>query len=217
MKAKAIVLGGSGLVGSQLVKLLLNDDRVSSILLIGRSSFNITNTKLSELIVDFDKPEDWAPLVQGDILFSAFGTTIKKAGSKENQYKIDYKYQWEVANAAAKNGVKSCVLISSLGAKATSSIFYSRIKGELDRDVKTLPFDNVIILKPSLLMGERKEHRAGEKMGAIIGKVFRYLPMLKKYRPIQDSEVAQAMINCAFECKGKVEFVANELFEKAKY
>ena len=147
------------------------------------------------MIVDFDKPEEWAAYIIGDVLFSAFGTTLKKAGSKEAQYKIDYHYQYLVARLAAENGVPDCVIVSSPGANPDSRLFYTRIKGELDRDVSKLGYDRFSIIRPSVLEGERPENRLGEKIGIVIGKLLSWIPGLRIYRPISGKKVALAMIN----------------------
>ena len=108
-----------------------------------RRSLNINNPKLEEHIVDFDKIELWKNNLSGDELYSALGTTIKKAGSKEAQYKIDFTYQYEAAKAASENGVKKYLLVSSLGANSKSSNFYLRMKGSLDEKVQQLSFDQI--------------------------------------------------------------------------
>ncbi len=203
-KKHAIVLGATGLVGSALVKQLINHNSFHHITLITRRKTGFTNSKVSELIIDFDQPELWQDKIMGDVLFSAFGTTIKKAGSKENQYKIDYTYQAEVAKAAVYNGVKAYILISSAGANSESKIFYSRMKGELDDSVKQLSFEKIHLIKPSVLSGNRKENRAGERMGIIIGDIICKLPFLRKYRPIMDATVAKAMINCSLDSKAGI-------------
>ncbi len=162
---KAIVIGATGLVGGQLMELLLNDSRFESVKIFVRRTANITHPKLTEHIVDFDAPDTWKKLVTGDVLYSAMGTTLRVAGSKEAQYKIDYTYQYNVARTAAANEVKEYVLISSAGAAIDSKIFYSRMKGELERDIKRLPFETIHIIRPGLLAGERVQVRTGEKIG----------------------------------------------------
>lgn len=191
----ALVLGATGLVGKALVQQLLADSYFSEVRVFVRRSTELQNPKLSEIFVDFDTPEKWKNLVYGDVLFSAFGTTLKKAGSKENQYKIDYTYQFNLAKAAAINGVKNYVLVSSAGASANSTFFYPRMKGELDRDVQGLGFETVTLIKPSVLEGVREESRTGESTAILVGKLFKKLPFIKKYRPIKDTIVAKAMIN----------------------
>ena len=154
----------------------------------------ISHPKLKEHVIDFDEPENWKHLVTGDHLFSALGTTIKKAGNKDAQYKIDYTYQYEVARIASENGAQGYALVSSLGANADSSSFYPRIKGELDEAVQKLTFDQVLILRPSFLDGNRDEFRFGERIGIMVAKVFCKIPGLKKYHPIKAEVVANAMI-----------------------
>jgi uncharacterized protein YbjT (DUF2867 family) len=191
----AVVIGASGLIGKSLVKKLLKDNRYNSVWVFVRRSINISNLKLIEHVVDFDKITDWKNKITGDELYSAMGTTIKKAGSKEAQYKIDVTYQYEFAKAAAENEVKSYFLVSSSGASANSKLFYIRIKGELEEKVKLLPFNKIRIFRPSLLLGERDEKRFGEKAAERLLKIVVPLfPFLKNQRPIEGEKVAKAMI-----------------------
>ena len=194
----AIVIGATGLIGKHLTNLLLNNPMYSTVKVFVRRPFNISNQKLDVHIVDFDKTEKWRSNITGDELFSAMGTTIKKAGSKEAQYKIDVTYQYEFAKAAAENGVKSYFLVSSSGANAKSKVFYMRIKGELEEKVKLLPFTKIRIFKPSLLLGERDEKRFVEKAAERILKiVVPIFPFLKNQKPIEGEKVARAMIASA--------------------
>ncbi len=206
----AIVLGATGLVGSALVKQLQADERFGAVRVIVRRSTGSNHPKLTEHIVDFDAPETWQHFVKGDVLFSAFGTTLAKAGSKDAQYKIDYTYQYETAVAAANNGVESYVLISSAGASPKSSIFYSRMKGELEEAVRKLPFSSIYILQPGILDGDRKEKRTGEGMGIKVARLLGHIPGLKKYRPIHADVVAKAMINAYFTTAGGVRIATLE-------
>ncbi len=190
----AIIIGATGLIGNHLTKLLLVDERYKTVKVFVRRSTGLNNPKLEEHIVDFDKLNEWKDKLIGDELFSCLGTTIKKAGSKETQYKIDFTYQYEVAKAAAENGIKNYLLVSSTGANSKSGNFYLRIKGELEDKVSILPFDKIRIFQPSILVGKREEKRAGESVGIILGNILAYLPYLKKYKPIEGKTVAQAMI-----------------------
>lgn len=194
-KKTAIVLGATGLVGKSLVELLIQDDLFSHIKLLLRRPSGFSNPKVEEHMVDFDDVASFKELIRGDVLFSCMGTTLSQAGSKEAQYKVDFTYQYEVAKAAADQGVSNYLLVSSANANAKSFIFYSRIKGELDEAVARLPFEYVSIFRPSVLMGERAEKRKGEELGGKVmnglGKIF---PPMKKYRGINGKEVAQAMI-----------------------
>lgn len=195
MKKTAIVIGATGLVGSHVLNLLLDDDRYSSLKVFHRRSTGIRHKKLDEHIIDFNKIETWRNQLTGDELYSAMGTTIKKAGSKEAQYKIDVTYPLEVAKAAAANGVKKYSLVSSAGADKDSKLFYPRIKGELDDAVSRLPFNRITIMRPSILDGDREESRPGERFGLAVMRIVGKIPGLKKYRPIPAEKVAKAMIN----------------------
>jgi len=197
MKA-AIVIGATGLIGKHLTKLLLENPAYSTVKVFVRRSLNVSEPKLEEHIVNFDEIDKWRNKISGDELFSAMGTTIKKAGSKEAQYKIDVTYQYEFAKAASENGVKSCFLVSSSGANAKSKVFYMKIKGELEEKVKLLPFTKIRIFRPSLLLGERDEKRFGEKAAERLLKiVIPIFSFLKNQRPIEGEKVANAMIRSA--------------------
>lgn len=194
----AIVIGATGLVGSFITLKLLDDTRYENVKVFVRNSLGIKHSKLEENIVNFDKLDEWKNKLTGDELFSALGTTIKKAGSKENQYKIDFTYQYEVAKVAVENKVKSYFLVSSLGANYKSRNFYLRIKGNLDEKVQQLNFEKIRIFRPSILVGLRSEKRLGESLGIkIAGIVTSIIPALKKYKPIYASKVAEAIINSA--------------------
>ena len=194
----AIIIGASGLVGNQLVEKLLNDNRYNRIKIFIRKPSGITHPKFEEHTVDFEKLEHWKNIITGDELYSAMGTTIKKAGSKEAQYKIDFTYQYECAKAASENGVGKYLLVSSAGTNSKSGNFYLRIKGELDEKVSELPFKQVSIFRPSFLAGERKERRRGEAIGiSAVNFLAGIIPHLRKYRPIGAETVAEAMIKAA--------------------
>ena len=194
----AIIIGATGLVGGHLTQKLLHDGRYKLVKIFVRKSSSIAHAKLEEHVVDFDKLETWKHDISGDELYSAMGTTIKKAGSKEVQYKIDFTYQYEFAKAASENGVGKYLLVSSAGANSKSSNFYLRMKGELDEKVSELPFKQICIFRPSILAGERKEKRTGEAIGiSAIKFLSQIIPPLGKYRPIEGETVAEAMIKAA--------------------
>lgn len=196
----AIVIGATGLVGKFITTKLLADERYDKIKVFVRRTTAINNPKLEEHIVDFENIVSWRNLLSGDELYSALGTTIRKAGSKKAQYNVDFNYQYNVAKAAAENGVKGIFLVSSLGANAKSKNFYLRMKGELDEKIKLLDFEKIRIFRPSMLVGERTEKRFAETIGIkIAGMVTKLIPALKKYRPINAAIVAAAMIKSANE------------------
>ena len=137
-------------------------------------------------------------LVKGDVLFSTLGTTIKTAKTKENQYRVDFTYQYEFAKAASENGVPAYLLVSSLGANPKSSVFYSQMKGELEDAVAKLPFQKLFIIRPSILDGDRQEKRAGEKFGLILSRfVTKFI--LKVYKPTPVDLLATKMISLSLQ------------------
>jgi len=212
----AIVIGATGLVGTQLVKLLLADDRFAKVIVFGRRSVEINNSKLQEHLIDFDKPGTWQHFVKGDVFFSTLGSTLKQAGGQDAQYKIDYTYQYQFAQAAAQNGVPVYVLVSSSGANPDSLLFYTRMKGTLEQEVKKLPFSSIYLLQPGPLEGHRAEERMGEKYGIKLMKSFNAVGLFKKYRPIQSKIVATAMINASLAATPGIHVYAlNEIFSLA--
>lgn len=194
---KAIVIGSTGLVGTQLIQLLLQSNDFSEVTSLVRRISGISHPKLKEYCIDFDKPDTWSHLVNGDVLFSALGTTIAQAKTKEAQFKVDFTYQFNVAEIASNNGVKSYVLISSVGANKTSRNFYTNMKGQLDEKILKLPFEFISIIRPGQLDGNRTEKRTAEKIALKVMYAINKIGLLKKYRPIQAKQVAMAMINAS--------------------
>jgi uncharacterized protein YbjT (DUF2867 family) len=191
----AIVIGATGLVGKCIVKQLLEHPDYEKVVALVRRTTGVQHPKYEEHIVDFDHPETFADRVRGDVLFSALGTTRGQVGSVEAQRKVDYTYQLEVARLAANNGVGAYVLCSAASANASSWLAYSKMKGELDRDVQQLGFGSVQIVRPGLLLGNREKPRMGEKIGEVVVKPLAAL--FRSLRPIHGETVARAMINGA--------------------
>jgi len=198
MSKIAIVVGATGLVGQHLVAQLLSRYDFDIIRIFARRSTGLVHPSLEEHIIDFDQPDTWRHLVEGEVLFSALGTTLNKAKTRENQYLVDYTYQYEFAKAAAENGVPIYVLVSSLGANARSSIFYSRMKGELENAVSGLKFNKLIIFRPSILDGERDEKRKGEKAGLVFVRFITRFAM-KNYQPTPADWLAASMIRFSLD------------------
>jgi uncharacterized protein YbjT (DUF2867 family) len=169
--------------------------------------------------VDFNKLSEWQHRLTGDELFSALGTTIKKAGSKEAQYEIDFTYQYKIAEAAAANGIENYFLVSSAGANAISKNFYFKIKGELEEEIEKLSFKKAVVLQPSLLLGEREEKRHGETIASyLMPPLMAIFPFLQKYKPIEGSTVAKALLNSAnsFLPNRLIRYSLNEIFTLAQ-
>lgn len=213
MKQIANVIGGTGMVGQQLILQLLDHPEFEIVRSFVRRPSGIIHAKLEEVVIDFDQPALWKPLVQGHVLFSTLGTTIAKAKTKENQYRVDYAYQFEFAKAASENGVPAYVLVSSMGANPKAKVFYSRMKGELEEAVSKLAFRKIIILRPSILDGDRKEDRMGEKIGLAISRVLTRF-ILKKYRPTPARLLAEKMIRVSLDKSKALHILeGSEIFE----
>lgn len=193
MEKVANVVGASGLVGQHLVAQLLSRTEFELIRIFVRRKTGLFHPNLEEHVIDFDKPETWRHLVTGDVLFSALGTTLKAAKTKENQYKVDFDYQYEFAKAAAANGVPIYILVSSIGADARSSFFYTRIKGKLEDAVSRLKFSKLVIFRPSILEGERDEKRRGEKFWITVIRMLTVF-IMQNYEPTPADWMASSMI-----------------------
>ena len=190
---KALLIGATGATGRDLLELLLQDKEITKVDVFVRRALEIKNEKLTVHIIDFDKPEQWKTLVQGDVLFSCLGTTLKAAGSKDAQWKIDYEYQYQFAKIAKENNVHSYVLVSAANASATSSIFYTKMKGQLEVDVKALTFSKIIIFNPPLLIREKTDRKM-EVFGAKVIRFFNTLGMLRSQKPLHTKQLAKAMV-----------------------
>jgi uncharacterized protein YbjT (DUF2867 family) len=212
---KAIVIGGTGMVGTQLIQQLIDHPDYSEIVSLVRRPSGVSHPKLNELVINFDEPEKWKDLLVGDVLFSTLGTTMAQAKSKEAQYKVDYTYQYVVAQIAAHNGVPAYVLISSAGANAKSGVFYSGMKGKLDEAFQLLPFSVTSIIRPGQLDGDRMEKRATEKMALSVMYALNKIGLFNGYKPIQGWEVAKAMINAANKKQSAI-YTLKEVFELAQ-
>ena len=195
MAKTAIIFGSTGLVGSALLNILLQGDEYGTIKAFVRKPISFSHKKLQQIIIDFDQPESFSDQITGDDIYLCLGTTMKKAGSKDAFYKIDYTYTMQAATSAAKNKVKKLCLISSLGADASSAVYYSKVKGDVERDISALGIDTIHLVRPSLLLGHRKENRVGERIGILLSRMlsFLFVGPLKKYKAIQDITVASAM------------------------
>lgn len=191
---KALIIGATGATGKDLVNKLIEDKDFEEIHAFVRKPIGIENEKVTFHVVDFEKPEEWKDLVKGDVAFSCLGTTLKDAGSKEAQRKVDYDYQLNFAKAARENNVEDFVLVSAYGASPNSKIFYSKMKGELEQEIKNLHFNKLTIFNPGML--ERKNsNRTGEVLGSRIIKFANKFGILEHQKPLPTNVLAQAMVN----------------------
>ncbi|WP_346681970.1 NAD(P)H-binding protein [Megasphaera stantonii] len=195
---KALVIGATGAVGRDLVDILLKDERYSSVTAFTRRDIGIRHEKLTSYIVDFAHPEQWREFMQGDVLFSALGTSWKQAGSKEGQYRVDYEYQLAAARTAKEQGVRHLVLVSSVGADCHSKFFYLRLKGEIERDSEALGFDGLTIIQPPSLM--RKTAKGlGETVSVNALQIANAFGLLRGLAPIETRVVTECMAHAGAE------------------
>lgn len=192
----ALLIGATGATGTDLLKKLLNDTSFDEVAVFVRKPIAVTNDKLKVHVVDFDRPEEWSHLVKGDVAFSCLGTTLKAAGSKEAQRKVDYDYQYNFARTAKENNVAHFILVSSFGANSKSDFFYSQIKGELEDAVKKLTFKKTTIFNPGMLQRKNTD-RPGEVVAQKVLQFINMLGLFKKHKPLSTEVLAQAMMNAA--------------------
>ncbi|WP_128896079.1 oxidoreductase [Longirhabdus pacifica] len=194
----AIVVGATGLVGSNLVQKLLAHSSYAKIKIFTRQKMDLQHPKLTSFVIDFDQMEAYTSHFNVDDVYCCLGTTIKKAKSKEQFRKVDLEYPVRIANMAQRAGAKQFLVISSIGASKQSNVFYSQVKGEMEEELQQLQLP-LHIFRPSLLIGNRKEFRLMEKLTEWVSKPFTFLFRGKwlKYRPIEAEQVAEAMITQA--------------------
>ncbi|MFN8277112.1 MAG: NAD(P)H-binding protein [Chitinophagales bacterium] len=193
---RVVLLGATGLVGGHLLQQLLALPACTAITAVTRRPLQQQHPKLSNLVINFDQMEQHAAKFSGDVLFSALGTTIAKAGSQEVFQKIDATYQITAAKLARAQGVTTHGLVSALGADASSSIFYNRVKGATEQAIIDMQFPNQLIVRPSIILGERQESRPGEAVGQWVASNLSFLfsGPLKKYRGVPAEIIAAALI-----------------------
>jgi uncharacterized protein YbjT (DUF2867 family) len=201
---KAIVIGASGLVGNLILNELLNDNDFSEVRIFVRKTTGIVNPKLKEIVNPMKDIEALGPEIQGDVLFNAIGTTIKQAGSKEEQRRIDRDIPIAFARFSSSNGVKIMVNVSSVGANMKGN-FYLRTKAEMENGTEVFFHNSVFHFRPGLLVGTRKEFRLAEKIATGVMKVID--PILtgasEKYRSMPTEKLAKAMVSLAKNHAGK--------------
>ena len=189
---KALVIGASGATGKDLVQVLLQDPDYTQVTIFVRRTTRQVHPKLLEIVTDFDQLENIASFIQGNLLFSCLGTTLKAAGSKEAQWRIDHDIPAAFAAIAKRNGVSGIVLLSAYGAKASSKLFYSKMKGALEEKIAELSFDQYIIFRPGLLLRKNTD-RVGERVsGGVLG-FLNSLGLARKFRPMPTLLLAQKM------------------------
>lgn len=212
----AMIIGANGLVGNELLQLLLKSDYYTTVVSVTRRALNLSHKKLLQLVIDYNRLYELKEIIGADDVYCCLGTTIKKAGSQEKFRTVDYEYPIKMAKLSLSNGSRQFLLVSSLGASVKSSVFYSRTKGEVEEEIKKMDYEGIHIFQPSLLLGDRSEKRTGEDLAK---RIFNIIPFifkgaLKKYKPIEASKVAEVMYKVAQENNnGTHTYVSDEMLE----
>jgi uncharacterized protein YbjT (DUF2867 family) len=192
----ALLAGSTGLIGKQLLQLLLDDPYYNEVKAISRKPLDIQHPKLQNLVTDLNSLTQHHDELKTDDVFCCLGTTIKQAGSQEAFRKVDYEYPLELARLTKNQGATQYLIITALGSDAKSGIFYNRVKGEAEKAIEEVGFQSYHIFRPSLLLGDRTEKRAGEGAATAVYKALGFLIPLK-YKAIDSGKVARGMLHFA--------------------
>lgn len=213
MKKTAIIIGATGLTGSALLQKLIEDSRYDTIKLFSRKKIATNSSKVVQFTGDLINFNTFENHFMGDEVYCCIGTTAKKTPDKNIYKKIDYGIPVAAAKLAKKHTIKTFIVISSIGANANSSFFYTKTKGEMEQAVTAVNIENTYILQPSIIAGNRKEKRVFEKISLALFKIINPLLIgnLKKYKIIHANDIAQAMINLANNPINKIIIPSNNI------
>ena len=211
----ALLFGASGLVGNHLLNQLISNNNYSKIKLFVRSSIDISDPKIEIIQTDFNNLENQREDIKGDNCFFCIGTTKQNSPDKNEYRRVELEVPKQIAQIAKSNSVNSFVFVSSGYADPKSSGDYLKFKGEVEEELKRLNFPKLGIMRPSFLLGDRKEKRIGEKIGIFVFKLLSplFLGTLKKMKPIHSATVAKAMIAITQNDSSQTIFESNEISE----
>lgn len=212
MESKAAILGATGLVGSHLLQMLLEDDYYDQVIVYGRRSTGIEHPKLREILGDLLDDDFFEQGIKAEDVYCCIGTTQSKTPDLSVYKKIDYGIPVRAAKAGLTGGMQKFLVVSSMGANPSSKTFYSRTKGQMEAALQRMAIPRLHLFRPSLLMGERDENRLGENIAAALFKVFGWA-IPKKYKGIQASTVARAMHHVARNLYDKEIIESDEIRE----
>lgn len=213
----AIVLGATGLTGGYLLNILLKDPEYSKVILFSRSNVGLQHDKLEEHLIDLLKLEKYMEAFIADEVFCCIGTTKSKTPDNETYKKIDLGIPVTAAKLCRQNNIEKFLVISALGADANSSVFYNKVKGEMQHQVLEQGISKTYIFQPSLIAGDREEKRFFENLAIKSFKVLNKLMIgsLRKYRSIHPETIAKAMYICAKNGYSKILIESDEIQEIA--
>jgi uncharacterized protein YbjT (DUF2867 family) len=209
----AIIAGTSGLIGTALLPMLLDNPQYEKVISLGRRTLPIQHPKLQQMVVDF-----------GDLsafnfpchdVYCCLGTTIRIAKTKERFFQVDHDYPLELAKATLRNGAESFCLVSATASDEKSRLFYSRVKGKLENELKTMDFKRLVILRPSMLLGPRKEFRMAEWISKQIMSLFSWL-IPARYKAVKDTQVARTLMEHCIQGAAGIHILENEVILRTK-
>jgi len=195
----ALVAGASGLVGSQVLRLLLEDPTYSRVTVLARRELPLSHKKLEQRIASFDRLAQIADFPRVHDVFCCLGTTMKQAGSPDAFRKVDFTYVVELARVAVRHRASQFLVVTAVGADPQSRILYSRVKGEAEEALRRLQFESIQIFRPSLVVGARAQSRLAERVARLLGLLVGWALVgpLSRYRPIKAEALARAMVRVA--------------------
>ncbi|WP_293912316.1 MULTISPECIES: NAD-dependent epimerase/dehydratase family protein [unclassified Sphingobacterium] len=214
----ALVLGSTGLIGSFLVEMLLDNTQYSTVYAVSRSQLQMQHPKLINIIADADSIAHQLENIAVDHLYCCLGSTKSKTPDLSAYYKIDHDYPLSVAQHLKDKRLSAVSLVSSMGANVLSNNFYLKMKGEIERDIELLSIERTFIFRPSLLLGKRKENRMLEKVSSVVMNIINYflIGKLKDYKSIKGEDVARSMIKiCLSDVTGTHIFKTAKIKELA--
>lgn len=198
MGLNILLVGSTGLTGREILSKLLEDDRCQQVISLVRRPSNTKHPKLKEIIWDFKMPADLPSPGNLDACILCLGSTIKKAGSQQEFERIDRSLTTFTAKFAREHGATSCAVISAVGAHGESKIFYNQVKGKMEADLDSMGFKRLLVFRPGLLLGDRKERRFGERMAQILMGTWTQW-FFGKYASLHVNELAESMVNTVLE------------------
>lgn len=206
----ALLIGASGLVGGELLKCLLKADEYDRIVIIVRRELGFSHPKLQQVVSDFSNLAQYSDLIAVNDVYCCLGTTSTKTKDQNEYKKIDLDYPLEIARMAMKKQVQKYLIVTALGANKNSKVFYNRLKGLVEDELIALDLPALHIFRPSLLIGDRREFRLGEKVAVVLSRIlfFIFVGPLRRYRPISAKAVAQGMYAAA-QGDGRGVFIYN--------
>lgn len=212
----ALLIGASGLVGMELLKKLLECEQYEKVITVTRSPLAVVNEKLEQLVINFDDLDKCEKLFQVDTVFCTIGTTMKKAKTKKNFFRVDFEYPVKAAKLAREHGVSQFFIVTAMGANQHSPFFYNQVKGNVEEAIKELQFETLYIIRPSLLLGKRNENRFGEDLGkALSGTIpFLFKGPLQKIKPNKADAVADAMLKLSLKDQKGTYIIESLLIEE---